>query len=167
MCVFFKFTLVLRLRLIKEKANEANLLTASVCMCCCFLCLCCVYIICFAFNNFLICLCVSFATIRFTREVFNWNYIIPSNRSLDGFFSVYFFKLECLLTCAQGLLRKTSLHLTGFVRICVCLCMNPSCMVGILFVDFLSICWLCLLLFCLFLTNLTLQRLALITIIWL
>lgn len=30
---FLKFTLVLRLRLIKEKANEANLLTASVCMC--------------------------------------------------------------------------------------------------------------------------------------
>lgn len=126
MSVFFKFTLVLRLRLIKEKANEANLLTASVCMCWFFwvLCVCGVYIICLVFNNFLICpfVCVSFATIRFTREVSNWNYMVPSNRSLDGFFSVYFFKLECLLTCAQGLLRKTSLHSTGF-DLCVCVCM--------------------------------------------
>lgn len=134
MSVFFMFTLVLRLRLIKEKANEANLLTASVCMCCFFgFCVCGVYIICLVFNNFLICpfVCVSFATIRFTREVSNWNYMVPSNRSLDGFFSVYFFlNLNVCLLAHKGCYEK--LHYIQQVLVCVfaCVCVYEPIMHG-------------------------------------
>lgn len=68
-CLSLRF--VLRLRLIKEKANEANLLTASVCMCFVW----CVYYlfrISEQFSNLSLCklLFFSVATIQFTREVF-------------------------------------------------------------------------------------------------